>query len=899
MGSTHALEIDAWLREGGVVVTASERAARALAGTYHRERLREGKTAWTSPEILSWPQFVRRAWEHRSQDGRFLLNHLQERALWTDIVAAGGHAAATLAPSRQRLSAMAMDAHALLCSYAPRFLEARARRAWTGDAAAFSDWLARFDTTCAQTGSVSENAVPLELVAMLNADGRPRAPLLLAGFDRVLPVQQTLFEAWGTWKRIDEGRQRSAMRLYQAGDREAELTACTTWCKNQLASDPEARLLVITQDVASRRGEIERAFLASLGSKPPLAFEFSLGVPLAQTAMARSAILLLRFLDGALEEHELDWLISTGHGVASAFEADALQARMRDLRRHKRQRTHWKMQAFLQQFAKPAAPAAWEQRMRTAQQRLQAASHRARSPLEWAELAPQVLAATGWPGESGPSSANFQALRRLRQVIDVCGSLGFDGRQISWREFAGELEGAAEETLFAPESQDPSILIAGPAESAGLTADAIWFLGASEEAWPARGNMHPLLPAPVQRDAGMPHSSPRDDWDLARAISGRLAASAEEICFSYARQVEGTDVGASRVILQLAGAPALVPAELAGERVPAPLATIFDDDYSIPLPRTGFQESGDGLTIRGGARFLTMQSQCAFRAVATSRLGAEDWEGAEAGLTAAVRGQLLHAVMHAIWGGPPLGIRTLEQLRAIADRRAFVEERVREVMRDEVPDSAREQMPGRYLELEVKRLTRLITEWLDYEATRLPFTVVATEVKSVAAVGDARLELRLDRIDQLNDGSLLVVDYKSGDMKTRVWETPRPEDVQLPLYAGFGLEPDGVLGGLAFAKIRAGDASFAGRIGNALATLGEKLPNAAALGKSQLTAEQLLDWREEILRLMREYLEGRADVNPRDPKTTCDRCGLHVLCRIQERPVTIIEEEEEAEEEDE
>ena len=83
----------------------------------------------------------------------------------------------------------------------------------------------------------------------------------------------------------------------------------------------------------------------------------------------------------------------------------------------------------------------------------------------------------GWPGERSLTSAEFQAHRRWQQAVDDCASLGFDGRRMGWNDFLAALDRAVKETLFAPESQDAPILIAGPAESAGLTADAIWFLG--------------------------------------------------------------------------------------------------------------------------------------------------------------------------------------------------------------------------------------------------------------------------------------------------------------------------------------------------------------------------------------------------------------------------------------
>ena len=70
--------------------------------------------------------------------------------------------------------------------------------------------------------------------------------------------------------------------------------------------------------------------------------------------------------------------------------------------------------------------------------------------------------------------------------MDDCASLGFDGRRVKWAELIAALDRAVSDVLFVPESQDAPVLITGPAESAGLAADAVWFLGADEDAWPAR-----------------------------------------------------------------------------------------------------------------------------------------------------------------------------------------------------------------------------------------------------------------------------------------------------------------------------------------------------------------------------------------------------------------------------
>jgi probable DNA repair protein len=548
---------------------------------------------------------------------------------------------------------------------------------------------------------------------------------------------------------------------------------------------------------------------------------------------------------------------------------------MRTLRRFSLERTQWTLAAFLaQRCASELLPAPWVERITAVQRLLAGFARRPQSPLDWAELVPRLLDELSFACAAPLSSAEYQALRRWQLAVESCGSLGFDGRRISWKEFLSQMGRTLDETLFAPESHNAPIQIAGPAESAGLTADAVWFLGADEDSWPPRGTMHPLLPIEIQREAGMPHATPQLDWELAEAITNRILASAAEIHFSFAKQNETADARPSRLITKLAGDAEELTPDLTAPAAQPPLTVAFQDSSRIPFAPS---------KVSGGSSVLTAQSQCPFKAFATARLAAQDWKPAEAGLTASQRGSLLHAVLHAIWAGPPDGIRTHADLVSLNDRKAFVAAHVQRALARELRPHLREVMPRRYLELEEMRLTELVTQWLEYEAARIEFEVAETEAKRTIHLAGLTLDLRLDRVDRLKDGSQLVIDYKSGNVSPSSWDLPRPDDVQLPLYAGFALKSDEVLGGLVFAKIRAGDQGFAGRVGDAAATLFSELKGYNPLVRYPFTVEQLLDWRDCIERLAKDFLSGKAEVNPRDPvEETCKRCGLQTLCRIHE-----------------
>ena len=215
-------------------------------------------------------------------------------------------------------------------------------------------------------------------------------------------------------------------------------------------------------------------------------------------------------------------------------------------------------------------------------------------------------------------------------------------------------------------------------------------------------------------------------------------------------------------------------------------------------------------------------------------------------------------------------------------------------------------MPKMYIDLEETRLIRLISEWLDFECSRVPFTVEQTEAERPVTIGGLGMNLRLDRVDRLHDGSQLVIDYKTGNVDPKSWDLPRPDDVQLPLYRLFGLEPlqpslfdtfgGPASGGLVFAKVRTGDTCFAGRVANAEETISLDLSPNSNLVRRKLTAEEELAWKGKIEDLVDDFLRGRAEVDPRDYPKTCERCGLQSICRIQvpENRARFEEEETEA-----
>ncbi len=922
LSGSEVRQLDAWLLSGGWVVASSERAARFVEAEFNRARLSEGLKAWAEPTILTWASFVRRAWdEMQTSDDRMVLSAAQELQIWESIVAASESLTAVLPGPRRKLAGLAADAHRLLANYAPDALDRRARSGWQRDAEEMSVWLATFEERAKREKLLSANLLPLELLRILHVSSANqngfinRAALRLVGFDRLEPVQREVLDAWGEYAHVENGKAAESAAYYEAAELTAELAACVLWCNQKLKAEPAARLLVITSEVGERRGEIERAFARWLESERLPAIEFSLGQPLNRIPLLHAAELLLRWLSGPLDEHKLDWLFSTGRASKSAEESAALQRLMRGARRRQKEQPEWTLEQFfkmaerqierdsLQEIDSPVSSLLerWVERMRKAQLKLREAGGGERvsarkTQLEWSTVVRELLNLTGWPGAGSLASTEEQARVRFEKTVEGLAALGFDGRRVQWSEFCELLSETLAETLFVPESREAPVLIVGPAESAGLSADGIWFLGAKEGSWPTAGTTNPLLPIGVQRDAGMPHSTAEVDWELARSVTERLIHSAPEIQFSFSKLCGEEESKPSRLIEKMVGAACAMPQDFIAPAGDDAVTGFVDERRRIPYLQA---------KVRGGAQLLTLQSNCAFKAFATRRLGAEGWNDAEIGLTPGQRGNLLHKLMFAIWSGPEQGgLKNLNDLRKLAEQSAedsinnerlesFVLKHAQNVIHSEIDTEQRTRLPQTYLEIEKERLARLVSEWLRYEVAREGFEVVAHEEQRTIEVGGLTLEVRIDRMDRLKDGSLLVIDYKTGDVKPKLWDLPRPEDVQLPLYACFAMKGESSekreqaaakeeLGGLVFAKISAKEQSFAGFVRNVDETLFASLKKTDALKKYPLTPEMLYDWSDEIERLAYEFVLGDAEVDPREPPTTCKKCELKVLCRVQE-----------------
>lgn len=896
------------LRCGATVVASSARSARALHLRFAEDQRAQGHTVWATPSIIDWDSWLRGLWRDHAfatPDAPTLLTPLQERVLWKRAQRDD----AELVISPDSMAALAMDAWWLLSAYKAH--SAR-RSAWDqADAERFRHWAALFEQLCSRHGWLSASQLESALLPHLADPAHIAFPveIRLVGFDRLTPAQRELLEsvrsrgvAISEFEPEPESVPAEGRRWIAATDLRREIEACAAWARGILLEDPAARVGVIVPSISAARGAIDRAFRrilepASEDIRQPaahLAWKFSLGQPLADVPAVRAALLLLRWTIAPLSEEEVSWLMLSGFVADAATNSIAIAYHDARLRRFAVLSTERTLASYRDSLASSSGLHDLRFRLtdllRAADQnRLSSVS---RQPSVFADLVPRLLERVAWPGQRPDDSVQFQARQRWQRLLDELALLDFDGTRYSWNEFLDLLEHQAEETIFAPESHDAPIQILGPFESSGQQFDAVWFLGTDDTAWPQRGRLHPLLPPTTQRQYAMPHAAPDDDWNLANTVTTRLLHSAPRIVFSFAERDKDAELRPSPLIAGLFPADSEPETVVRGaeDTTPTPaLDSVADDSGVLRWP----QEQN-----AGGADVLKRQAACPFQAFAAKRLRAEPLDESEWGISPSEKGKLLHAVMQRLFSPTdPLPIRSRDDLvTAIVTKQlpGILEGHIDSAMQAQFGAASGDQWQQACLAAEKRRLMIRIGNWLALEAARQPFTVESCERRLPDVhVGDLKLNLRADRIDQLPDGSRLLLDYKTGNVSTASWDGDRPDDPQLPLYAAYGNLEN--VSGILFARIRSGKIEFEGRVRDAHAQLSAEIGNKKTLVTRPYNDVMRDEWARALASLGDEFLRGEAAVTPRDTKV-CTFCDLHSLCRVAESafvPVALDEEGEE------
>jgi ATP-dependent helicase/nuclease subunit B len=856
---------------GHTILVPNSELAAALFDAVERMHVEAGHDLWPTPRIREFGSWLRECYGERQRSDASLprvLSDIEERELWRAVIlesAAGGEFLEPAGAARSaRRARRAMFEYGIPMGSLAQFP--------TEETLALINWNRGFEDRTRDLGCIASD----QLLGAARPDSRN-----LVWIES--PIWRPVARAWlqrnaAAVLHPTATPEAAYPRRLQSASPDAELAAIAEWAREGLRATPDFRAWICILDLNLRRSNVLDAFDAAL---MPQRFSLTVGetassyavaggIPLSRYAPVQAALDSLAATVGRVPFEAFSALLRSPElqsSGADAADAAALDLILRRRGPHEADLTEWIRIAETESRAKLSRPVAAVARLNGFLRAIEAVEgHHPFS--RWVSLWVGAFEAGPWAHRSGWSSAEFQAAERFRELLATLATADASFGALTMVAAGRTLARAARDTAFQPQTGVPAIWVTGQIMDPWLAYDGLWIAGCSEDRWPPPLDPIPLLPIRLQREYGVVAASADMQMQLAEDLQRRWRLRAATNVFSCADGTEGRPAAFSPLI---SAAPLVSAASIPEDAAPAthphwrvaaaraPRLEPCNDERAPPFAAPE--------RMRGIAT-LRAQSRCAFRGFAETRLQAETPEKPVPGFNMRERGEMLHHALEHIWSN----LRSSARLEATAPD--ALGELVKVGVERAVARQCRRRDPGLHWQRrEVPRMSALLGKWLETERMREPFDVESLEQAThTARYAGLEFDVRIDRIDRLDGGGRVLIDYKSG-MAVQDWRGDRPDNPQLPVYAV--LQPHGLLA-VAYAKVNAGECGFVAETARrgifkpqSGPTTLEGMPDFAAL---------VALWSQRIEKIAGEFAAGHAEVAP--TLRACASCDLQTLCRV-------------------
>jgi ATP-dependent helicase/nuclease subunit B len=885
---SQALEL---LEEEAVLVTSSRRLSRHLSMLFSKSQQEKNRVVWKTPAIKPFDAWLEQCFFSMDRDAEnpYLLSREQEQSLWEDIILSTS--TEHRFPDLKGISRTAADAWELMVRYKLPWREIEYSQ--DIEISSFFRWAGLFSRKCSEQGFLTNSELTVFMTQVLGKAliTCPKT-LILAGFLEFDPVQgdflTTMAKSNARICFLNNGLPEGQAVKTGLNEFKEEVTAAARWSLNLVQNNPETRVGIAVPGLENHRSMLIRIFdqvfhpetIFNFEEPENRIFNVSLGRPLGDYSLVRSAIVFLDFI------RQEKWSIrDLGVILGSPFIVGGLEefpsrAALEEMIRHGNQ--PWRPAAIVMEIAARQGESCYCPvllHMLGQAREIVFSQEKLQSPSRWAALFARLLETAGWPGSRELNSFEYQTFQAFNEELSSLYRLEAVLGKIAYSKALEKLNSLLKSRVFQPESAQAPVQILGLFETAGLDFDHLWVMNLTSDVLPCPCKPNPLLPLELQRKRLTPGSSPRGELDLAVKIMNSLLSSSKEIIFSYSAHEDDRELMESPLIEDILPVDfqegieqnqSLNIVELVSRN---PDLTALSDDYGLP-----FEESW----LSGGARAFQDQALCPFKGYAAHRLDARAPEEPEFALTPIDRGNLVHKALMLVW--QELG--TLEELKEMMrqDNLDALLDEAALLTVQEFKNTGHVLFTPEFMELEAIRLKSIILKWLEKELERLDFQVSALEKTEYFSINGIKIKTRMDRVDRLENGSMVIIDYKTGssiDNVENMWMGDRIIEPQLPIYSQIlGEKASGVI----LAQVNPRAFKFHGLIsGNEIRFKNNRLKTPQDLDLSGM--KEILDqWFFKLEKISQEIKQGlaTADPFPQPNDKTCRYCSFMPLCRIKQ-----------------
>lgn len=756
-------------------------------------------------------------------------------------------------------------------------------RSWNDEG--FCRWRERVHANLDAHGWLDASGALRELASLLES-GDPWPVTLpgqlgLRGFVERTPLERRLLSALESrgvaLVETEQGLPQAADLMTECyPDRDSEIRAAADWAREQLALGA-GRIAIAVNDFPAVRARLERAFqhtfhpdhaLASSVPEVPV-YHVHGGSELVREPLVRAAFDLLELSISGMTRAQpfallSRWLLSPAWQGADTEAAGRARLELA-LRRSERFRPTL---AFVADLARKFdCPGLLELAGR----------------IPGAEVAPTPagrfyawLSHWGWPGPMAAGERARQAVDHVRKALE---ELEFSGPASDDVAFKDLQQLCRERQMRSAGGVLSPIQVLPVEDLVGQRFDQTRVINLHGDNWPAPVRLNRLLPFSV--NGHLPRSDMQRQYQHFDALQRSVLASAPRVRFSRAEQVDGVQTSVSPLLGALGieegdgrvaagGVPGAAQAGLAWSVWPGAgdSTEVAGRDALNTVERHTGPPLDAGITsLRGVVGVLNLQSACPWAAFLVHRLDAQFAEPPAPFADAAYTGSLVHRALYRLYR-PHLG-----SVRAPA--RSEVPEAVNHALNSA---EVQARLAPAAIEAERRRIEALLQEWLEAEQSLYLGQPHLLEQSREADLAGFSFEVRLDRLDLLKSGSL-VLDYKTGTLPRTSWGDERPGELQLPLYAVLAkADPDPPMG-IGLLSLRGGDMKHV--IWTGASELGGRSVKLAGKAKEIPFADwdaTLAAWESTLAGLLNEYRNGVSEFRVYRPDAL-RWTGLELLLR--------------------
>lgn len=890
------------LRADATVVTPNRRLALTLTRKFDQVYTRSDVAAWHTADVLPFSAFLEKIYFDAlySSQARVvpqLLSAWQERLLWESIIVSSNVDHPLL--QHAQAAELAQQAWELLHSWdlMPQFTHFPL----SDDAVSFLSWVNIY-------GDITKNKQQIDAARLCDWITesyryvflkKPTA-LICYGFDFFTPQQTRLLR-----KLHDDGCQvtvaypESSNKIssepcpkkkgrVEFATIDNEIYHAAVWSRARLEENPQALIGIVVPNLTSVRSAIQRIFKSVMypdarwalpNGSDIVPFNISLGLPLSSYPLVDGALLWLSLMQKGIPFNRASQLIHSPFWVGG--ESERIPRALLDAELRRLSEPTVTLDQLVKLIKKidgevtcPLLLQCLNELVALCDTKLPQSSNYA----TFAHIFTEALQLSGFPGERNLNSEEYQTHQKWQSLLIEFASLGQNALSVSFYQALTHLKQIAQKTLFQPESPDVPIQILGALEANHVIFDHLWVMSLSDEQWPLRPNPNPFIPLELLSKTELPFVSPSQAFAYSKKMTQRWLNSADEVILSYPRNSDDDhELRPSALISSIAETPLHLPIWSSQDELIARSCRLESniDHQVFAIPEEILKNP-----MKGGTAVIKDYAACPIRSLIKHRLNAKSLDEPHSGLNALERGTLVHAALASLWQElkrkEKLDLLSEEELEKILARSA---NHAISSMQSSKPTV----LSHNFREIELQRLIDLLREWLKIERKRGNFEVTAIEEKKLMEVGKLLLNVRIDRMDMLDNDEQIVMDYKTSRPSIQTLLGDRPDEPQLPLYLVMPEVRQKAVGAV-FASIRMGELGFKG-----IAKDSDSVPGVKAFSQIKECAsfnswdDLITTWQRQLIALADGYRSGDAKIDPKNHPITCQQCDMQLICRVSQR----------------